>query len=156
LLTLPSATSGRENDYWRALPSKESWGSYSLDLCRVLSAAIRAALDPSRAFKLPMSEEGQTEALDLYGQLVDETATWNSLHPLMREIWKAPDASLTHPDAQLPFLVYFLAAVALKEDGTLMDAGALVTWITHLKFAARAFCMVEGASRMGQSTNLLL
>ena len=102
-----------------------------------------------------MSEEGQTEALDLYGQLVDETATWNSLHPIMREIWKAPDPSLSQC-TQLPFLVYFLAAVALKEDGTLMDAGALVTWITHLKFAARAFCMVEGASRMGQSTNLLL
>jgi hypothetical protein len=90
-----------------------------------------------------MTEVGVARALELYSQLDSGTATWKCLHLAFKTVWELPNAVLGH-GAQDTYIICFLAAAALKEDGTLMNAKRLVSWITHLKYGSRAFCMVEG------------
>jgi hypothetical protein len=93
-------------------------------------------------YKLPISAAGKAEALVLYDHLKEGKATWMSLHVLMRRLWEEPELDTPDP-SRSTYLISFLAAAALREDGSLMDADRLVHFITHLKYGARSFCMVE-------------
>jgi len=112
-------------------------------LCRTLAALIRSARDPTTPFKLPMTEASSACALALYRKLVSGLVTWRCLHQAFKTLWELPDSVIDGGERDT-YLFHFLAAAAVKEDGTLMDASRLVTWITHLKYGSRAFCMIEG------------
>lgn len=103
-----------------------------------------------------MTEAALAHALHLHSQLNLGEATWKCLHPLIKTIWELPNLTATAGDrAQQLYILHFLAAAALKEDGTLMNAKRLVTWVTHLKYASRAFCMVEAAENVNEHGAIL-
>lgn len=41
------------------------------------------------------------------------------------------------------YLMVFLAAATLHEDGSLMESDGLSPFFSHLKYSMRSFCMVE-------------
>jgi hypothetical protein len=125
------------------LTTDGSLAGYSRDICRTLAALIRSARDPATPFKLPMTEAASACALELYRKLDSGSATWKCLHPAFKTVWELPNSVIDNGE-QDTYLLHFLAAAAVKEDGTLMDASRLVTWITHLKYGSRAFSMIEG------------
>ena len=81
-------------------------------------------------------------ATTTFGNLQAPDSDYTILHNLMKVIWKMPCLSLGQ-NAKGTFLLAFLAAASLKQDGTLMESSDLVHWIKKLKYAARAFCRVE-------------
>jgi hypothetical protein len=93
-----------------------------------------------------MTDASSTCALELYRKLESGSATWKCLHSIIKTLWELPNSAFNNGEQleQDVYLLHFLAAAAVKENGTLMDASRLVTWITHLKFGGRAFCMIEG------------
>ena len=93
-------------------------------------------------FKLPATTEDDEAAQNLYQTLESGKTGWKDLHPVMRSLWSAPDPVLCE-GAKSTYLLSFLAAAALKKDGMLMNEKQLVSTISHLKYGARAFCMVE-------------
>ena len=101
-----------------------------------------------------MTKDRSACALELYEELESGTATWKSLHPLFRTIWEPQDSVSENGDEDT-YILRFLAGAALKEDGTLMDAKRLVTWIAHLKYGIRAFCMLEGVDKVGGYPGIL-
>lgn len=127
---------------------------YARDLSRTLAASIRAAQDSTMPFKLPMTEAALDHALRLHRKLNSGEATWKCLHPLIKTIWELPNSTVDD-GAQDPYIITFLAAAALKEDGTLMNAKRLVSWIAHLKYSARAFCMVEAMENLDKHGAIL-
>lgn len=136
--------------------------NYARDVSRAVAAYVRAALDKDELFifRLPIRPNGRRDAENLMAKLTDGSAIWKDIHPVMTRLWEGPpearepeDDSDNDSDAGTTFLTTFLAAAALHEDGTLMDESQLVTLLSHLKYAARSFCMVEGLKRKEEDPN---
>jgi hypothetical protein len=130
---------------------------YARDMSRTIAASIRAARNPTPPFQLPLSKTAFTQARELDNELNSGEATWKSLHPLLRTFWELPNKAIGNEEHEEHegYLIRFLAAAALKEDGTLMNAKRLVSWITHLKYSARAFCMVEAVEVVNEHDTIL-
>jgi hypothetical protein len=126
------------------LTGEHSLDNYSRDIARSLATYIRGALAPSKqpAFKLPITAAGQADAKLLYNALLEGKATWRSIHNLMMRLWELPESN--GPDmGRSTYLTAFLAAAALHEDGSLMEPSSLSSLLSHLKYGARSFCMIE-------------
>ena len=130
-----------EKNYWRELTVDKTLVTYSRDLSCAVAACLRSVMNPTQAFCLPMTEDARRVARKLHQELESGQAEWKSLHPVIKTLWHASESVLEGNEC--PFLLHFLAAAALRKDGTLMDSKQLVAWITHLKYSAWAFCMVE-------------
>ncbi|KIL54330.1 hypothetical protein M378DRAFT_182579, partial [Amanita muscaria Koide BX008] len=134
----------QRSSYWRDLTTEHSLDNYSRDVARSLATYIRGALvlRNQPVFKLPITAAGQADAQDLYNTLLHGEATWKSLHNLMKRLWELPE--LNGPDTgRSTYLATFLAAAALHDDGSLMEPDSLSSLLSHLKYGARSFCMVE-------------
>ena len=105
---------------------------------------MRSAFDLQGCFPLPLTPEDKEVARDTFAKLQLEDSDHSVLHDLMRILWKMLSLSLRQ-GANGTFLLVFLAAAALRQDGTLMESFDLVHWIKKLKYGARAFCMVEAS-----------
>jgi len=92
-------------------------------------------------FKLSITSTGKEAAEGLIRLMRDDEATWQSLHPVIRLLWESSPSDV--------YLLRFLAAAALREDGSFMGPDRLVHFITHLRYAARAFCTVEALHMTG-------
>lgn len=108
---------------------------------------MRAALDDNEfyIYRLPISPQGKRDASDLKAKLMDGSATWMDIHPVMTRLWEEDSES-----DDMTYLIAFLAAAALHDDGTLMDEGQLCTLLSHLKYAARSFTTMEGLKRKAE------
>ncbi|KAF8225498.1 hypothetical protein L208DRAFT_1380610 [Tricholoma matsutake] len=81
------------------------------------------------------------DAKVLYALLHQGQVTWKDVHGLMR-LWEEP--ALDGPDAgHSTYLIVFLAAAALHEDGSLMEPAGLSPLLSHLKYGAHSFCMIK-------------
>lgn len=148
----------RESDYWRELTTPQSWKNYSRDVARVLCAFLRSVLAENSCaqlpYTLPTTVAGRSEGLQLVDLLSSGQARPGDLHTIIKIIWEQGGPSGAPPET---FLLCFIAAWALREDGTLTGPGSLVTLIAHLKYLARCFCMREAVevSLQAQNSSLL-
>jgi hypothetical protein len=83
------------------------------------------------------------EAETLHHLLLAGQATWKDLHRMMGLLWGPPEPAVASDLTQGTYLLGFLGAAAVQENGTLMAPAQLVALIARLKYAARSFCMVE-------------
>jgi hypothetical protein len=120
----------------------------------VIATYIRGASKENHAYKLPITPAGREDAKRLRDALVKGDPEWGSLHDLMRRIWEEPE--LDGPDTgRSTFLMAFLAAAALREDGSLMEPDGLSPFLSHLKYGARSFCMIEATETQGNYKSIL-
>lgn len=103
---------------------------------------MRSGFNVKGCFPLPLTPQDKEVAKTTFANLQKADATYAILHDLIKILWKTPALSLGQ-NAKGTFLLVFLAAAALRKDGTLMESFELVQRITKLKYGARAFCMVE-------------
>lgn len=98
------------------------------------------AQDP--AYILPLTTYSMADAKVLYALLHQGQVTWKDVHGLMRRLWEEP--ALDGPDTgHSTYLIVFLAAAALHEDGSLMEPAGLSPLLSHLKYGAHSFCMIK-------------
>ena len=123
--------------------------NYVRDMTAAIAARLRQVSNPPSStsttttpFKLPATAQDDDVARKLYLTLQSGHTVWKDLHEIVKTLWSAPDPILGE-GADSTYLLSFLAAAAVKKDGSLMNAKQLVTMIAHLKYGARAFCMVE-------------
>jgi hypothetical protein len=140
--------------HWKEVTSDRSFSNYSRDISSALATCIRSTLNLTHPFQLPISDARRLDALTLHGLLKEGRASWSSLHPLMGVLWGAPEEE-GGDSGQPVYLLKFLAAAALKDDGTLMGPGDLASFIAHLKYGARAFCMVEATNTLAMHGSIL-
>ena len=134
---------------WEELLARAHSERIGGELCAWFGTCDCSSVAPSHhgnpsltSFKLPTTVQDDDLALNLYQTLESGEGTWKDLHAVMRSLWSAPDPVLGE-GAKSTYLLSFLAAAALKTDGMLINMKQLVTTVSHLKYGARAFCMVD-------------